>query len=131
MLSVPEYAKVVELPTSRFWIEESGIVCVVSRKAAPQTIEQAQSALEIFRKHMPAEKVCLLIDVTNTTESKREVRELAAKAFPEMFTAIAMVSASALGRMLANLFFNLKSQPYPVKMFDSEVQARAWLKNYR
>ena len=131
MLSVPEFANVIELPTSRFWIEESGIVCVVSRKAEPQTIEQARSALEIFRSHMKTGKVCLLIDVTNTTESKREVREFAAKAFPEMFKAIAMVSASALGRMLANLFFNLKSQPYPVKMFESELQARAWLKNYR
>jgi hypothetical protein len=131
MLSVPEYAKIIELPTSRFWIEDSGIVCVVSRKGEPQTIEQAKSSLEIFRSHMPTEKVCLLIDVTNTTESKREVREIASKAFPEMFTAIAMVSASALGRMLANLFFNLKSQPYPVKMFESEVQARAWLKMYK
>ena len=79
----------------------------------------------------PPGVVPTVIDVTNTRENKREVRELASNAFPEMFTAIAMVSASALGRMLANLFFNLKSQPYPVKMFESEVQARAWLKNYR
>lgn len=131
MLSVPENANVVELPTSSFWVEDSGIVCVLSKKAEPQTMEEARRSVEVFRSHFPDEKVCVIIDVTHTTERTREVREYAAEVFPEMFKAIAMVSASALGRMLANLFFNLKSQPYPVKMFDSEAEARAWIKKYQ
>jgi hypothetical protein len=130
MLSIPEHARIIDLPTSRIWREDSGIVCVVSKKVEPQTVEQAREAIKLFRDYIGSEKVCMLIDVTNSSESSREVREFVAEEFPKLVKAIAMVSNSALGKMLANLFFNLKSQPYPVKMFNDETEARIWLKNY-
>ena len=129
MLSIPDDAHVIELPTSRLWREQSGIVCVVSKKAN-QTVEEAKKAIETFRSHLGAEKVCMLIDVTDTSESSRDVREYAAQELPKIVKAVAMVSGSVLGKMLANLFFNLKTQPYPVKMFNDESQARAWLKKF-
>jgi len=49
---------------------------------------------------------------------------------PRYIKAIAMVSDSALGKMLANLFFTLKKQPYPTKMFTNEQDAKEWLMQY-
>ncbi len=130
MLSIPDDVKIIEMPASRMWFDESGIVCAISKKSKPQTLEQAKRSMEAFRSHIGSEKVCLLIDVTHATDSSREVRAYVADEFPRMIKAIAMVSRSALGKMVANLFFNLKTQPYPVKMFNDERDAKAWLKQY-
>jgi len=130
MLSVPEDSEIIELPTSRMWREDSGIVCAISKKVKSQTIEEARESVRALRDFLGDEKVCMLIDVSHSSESSRELREYAAEELPKLVKAIAMVSNSALGKMVANLFFNLKSQPYPVKMFNDENEARIWLKNY-
>lgn len=130
MFSIPEQAQLIDTPTSTAWIDETGIVCAVSKRAVPQTVEEVRANLEAFKKHVGRDKICLLIDVTHTAESSREVRAFVAQEFPKMIKAIAMVSDSALGKMLANLFFNLKSQPYPARMFNDEGEARAWLSQY-
>lgn len=130
ILTIPEHTAILELPTSRIWREDSGIVCVMSIKAKEQTVEEAKASLEAMRNYLGDEKVCMLIDVTHSSESSRELRAFAAEELPKIVKAVAMVSASALGKMIANLFFNLKSQPYPVKMFNDENEARTWLKRF-
>jgi hypothetical protein len=130
MLKIPENAEVVDTPTSIYWYDESGILYSVSKRAEPLSLEETKAILEEFRSFLRAEKVCMLIDVTNTTESSREVRDYAAAEFPKFVKAIAMISESALGKMLANLFFSLKSQPYPTRMFTNEEDAKAWLQQY-
>lgn len=126
----PKNAKVIDWETSLLWFDEDGILCSISKKAPKQTLEQVKEQLDKFMKIIGDKKVCLLIDVTNTSESTKEVRDYAAREFPKFVKAIAMISDSALGKMLANLFFTVKSQPYPVKMFNDEKEAKEWLKQY-
>lgn len=130
LISIPAYANVIDLPTSQVWREESGIVCAISKKVKPQSVEETRASVESFHKFLGPEKVCMLIDVTHSSESSRDVRAYAAEELPKMVKAPAMVSNSALGKMIANLFFNLKSQPYPIKMFNNENAARVWLNRY-
>src|SRR5687767_7735532 len=103
MLSIPEDANIIDLPTSVTWREESGLVCVISKKVKAQTIEEAKKSLEVLKDYLGPQKVCMLIDVTNTAENSREIREFAAEELPKLVKAIAMVSDSVLGKMLANL----------------------------
>lgn len=130
MLTKPTSANVMEWPTSTAWFDESGILCSISKKASSPTLEETKKVIEDFRSIIGNKKVCLLIDVTYTSESSREIREYVAEEFPKFIKAIAMVSDSALGKMLANIFFTLKSQPYPTKMFTDETEAKNWLKQY-
>lgn len=130
MMKAPENVKVYDSPTSIYWFDKDNVLYSVSKKVPAQSLEEAKKTLEDFKKTLPQEKVCMLLDVTNSTETKREVREWAAEEFPKMVKAIAMVSDSALGKMLANLFFSLKAQPYPTKMFNDEKAAREWLNQY-
>lgn len=131
MLSLPDRTKILELPDSSVWFDESGILCCISKKrTGDQTLEQAMETMAEFRRIIGPEKVCLLIDVTYSTENSREVRAYASQELPKVVKAIAMVSSSALGKMVANLFFYLKAQPYPAKMFNNEKDARAWLEKY-
>jgi hypothetical protein len=87
--------------------------------------------MEMLQRYLGyKKKVCMLLDVTHSSETTREVRDFAAEELPKITKAIAMVSGSALGKVLANLFFLLKSHPYPVKYFTDETEARVWLRQY-
>jgi hypothetical protein len=126
----PKNAKITEFPTSTCWFDEDGILYSISKKAPPQSMEETVKVVEDFKKMLGGKKVCMLADVTYSAESTKEVRDYAAKIFPDFIKAIAMISKSALGKMLANLFFTLKEQPYPTKMFNDEEEARQWLKQF-
>ena len=44
--------------------------------------------------------------------------------------AMAIISASPLGRMVANLFFGFKPPVYPVKFCATQEEAKEWIKQY-
>jgi hypothetical protein len=129
-MEIPNNVSVTETETSAFWLDQNGILCVVSKKGPPQTIDDIKITLAKLYSVLNGKKACMLIDVSNSGESTKEVRDFAAEEFPKFVKAIALVSSSELGRMLANLFFNIKQQPYPTKMFTDETEAREWLRQY-
>ncbi len=122
--------KVYDWPTSTFWFDENGILCSISKKTPPQTLEEVKKNVKDFKEVIGEKKICMLIDVTNSGESTKEVRDYVSIEFPKFVKAIAMISKSALGKMLANLFFSIKSPPYPAKMFNDETEAIEWLKKF-
>lgn len=122
--------KSTNFPHQPFGLMKKGSCGQFQKKSPPQTIDQARESIVRLKEITNNMKVCMLIDVTHTNESSRELRDYAAEELPKLVKAIAMVSSSALGKMLANLFFSLKSQPYPVKMFNNEKEALAWLRQY-
>lgn len=126
----PENAEIFEMPTSTMWFDENGILCSIAKKVPQQTVEEAKRAMEEFRKITGGEKVCLLSDSTDSPPADKELRDYAAEAIPEVVKAVAIMSRSAVGKMAANLFFSIKKQPYPVKMFNDEAEAKEWLKQY-
>lgn len=126
----PENAKIIELPNSIIWFDENGILCSIAKKIPQQTIEEAKKTMEELRKITGGKKVCLLSDSTDSPPANKEMRDYAAEAIPEVTKAVAIISRSAVGKMAANLFFSIKKQPYPVKMFNDEIEAKEWLKQY-
>jgi len=130
MLNIPKNVKVKEWGTSTTWFDEEGILYSVSKKGTQHTLEETKKRFEEFKALIGNNKICMLIDVTNTNESTREIRNYAAEELPKIVKAIAMVSTSAVGKMLANLFFTLKTQPYPTKMFNNEAEAKKWLQQF-
>ncbi len=126
----PENAKLFEFPTSIMWFDENGILCSIAKKVPQQTIEETKILLEEFRKITGGKKVCLLSDSTDSTPVNKEMRDYLAEVLPEIVSAIAIISRSAVGKIVANLFFSIKKQPYPVKMFVDEAPAKEWLKQY-
>ena len=126
----PKDAKIIDFPTSIIWFDEHGILCSVAKKVSPQTVEEAKQTMEKFRKLTGGKKICLLSDSTDSPPSNKEMRDYAAEVIPEIAKAVAVISRSAVGKMAANLFFSIKKQPYPVKMFNEENEAKEWLKQY-
>ena len=64
------------------------------------------------------------------SQSPKEIRDYVNAQFPNIALAVALISKTPLGRMNANLFFKLKKNPYPTRMFDNEDEAKEWLKQY-
>ena len=126
----PSNTQVFEFSTSLMWWDESGILCSVSKKVPQQTLEEARKTMIEFKKITAGKKVCLLSDSTDASPANKEMRDYAAEVIPEIVKAIAIISRSALGKMAANLFFAIKKQPYPMKMFNHETEAKEWLKQY-
>jgi hypothetical protein len=126
----PKNAKVIEFPASTMWFDDNGILCSIAKKVPPQTIEEAKKTMVEFLKITGGKKVCMLSDNTDSPPVNKEMRDYAAEVIPEIAKAIAVLSGSAVGKMAANLFFILKKQPYPVKFFDNEEEAKQWLKQY-
>lgn len=130
-MTPPENATVHEWPGSVFWFDEEGILCSIQRNAPQQTLDEAKLQLAAFVEITGGKKVCVLTDSTNGNPvQSKEMRDYAAEVLPDIIKAIAIVSRSALGKMVANLFFAIKSQPYPIKFFNTEQEAKQWLKQY-
>ncbi len=130
ILTPPAGAAITHTPTSIYWFDGDGILCSITKKAPAPTLEQTKHQLEEFNKIARGRKFCMLLDVTHTVPSAKAVREYAAVELPKLVLAMAMISASPMGRMLANLFFAIKPPSYPCKMFSTENQAKEWLQQY-
>ena len=130
IMQQPVDAKVFDTKTGISWFDKDGILYSISKKVPPLNIEETIQITEDFKKMLNGKKVCMLVDVTNSSESNKETRDYAAQEFPKIVKAIAMVSKSAVGKVLANIFFRIKEQPYPVKMFNTVEEAKQWLIQY-
>jgi hypothetical protein len=122
-------ATVFEGELAFFWFDASGILCALS-KDTPRTLERQQKNY-VFVKHITGnKKVCLLADTSKTARQDRATREYMAEELPHLFIAIAVISAAIPATFFINLFLALKQQPIPIKFFNSEEKAKAWLKTY-
>ena len=126
----PSGYKVVETPTSTYWIDSEGILCVISKKANEVDLETRKKNFNEFRSVTGNKKMCMLIDITNSAPVTRETRNFNAKELPRAFKAIAFVCRSPLAKMLAHLFLGFNSDNLPTKIFSREAEAREWLRQY-
>lgn len=129
-MEIPADVEKVEFATSIAWVDKDGILCSISKKVPAPSIEESKKELELFKKHFGDKKHCMLLDITNSAPTSKEARDWGAIELAKLIKALAMISNSALGKMVANLFFGLKPPPYPTKMFTNEKEAKEWLKQY-
>ena len=120
--------KVVESPTSTYWFDTSGILCVVLKPNAIN-IDERKKLMNEFRQEHNNKIYCGLVDISLFTTQDKELRRFNAQELPHIFKAIAFISPSALGNMAANIYLGL-SKAVPFQTFQTEEKAREWLKRY-
>ncbi len=126
----PVDAKLMKCETHFFWYDENGILCAKNYKGKIPDLNTISETVEFFKDKLNGEKACILLDFTNFTETTKEIREYINNEFPKIAKAVAMISKNPLGRMMANIFFSIRKQPYPSKLFENEKEATEWLKQY-
>lgn len=128
IITPPTDKKLIELETATLWFDESGILYSISKKTKLQTLADTRRNMAIFKELIGDRKVCLLADITNSSESSKDAREYAAVELPLFIKAAAMISNASFSNMMSNLFFIIKAQSYPTRMFNDETRAKEWLK---
>ncbi len=130
MIEPPTNAKLIKFSKHLFWYDNDGILCGKSLAGESSELKDIKEFMEYFITTLNGTKICILVDFSNVSTSNKEIREYVNNEFPKITKSLAMISKTPLGRMMANLFFNLKKQPYPTKMFEDELRAKGWLKKF-
>jgi hypothetical protein len=97
-------------------------------KPTPRTLNRQKANYELLKRITNNKRVCLLADTTHAAAQDKETRDYSVKEMPNVFKAMAIVSASYFGRFISYIFLRLKKQPIPIQVFAAEKEAQVWLK---
>jgi hypothetical protein len=112
-----------------YWFDNDGILISVSKKIK-RTLENTTANFTLVKQITKNKKVPLLIYLTKSAVPSKQTRKFVAEVLPTVYTAMAMVSKSRIGKMVINVLFKLKPPPIPMKTFASDKEAKQWLKQY-
>jgi hypothetical protein len=120
-----------ELRTSRLWTDADGILRCEARENVDQTLEDAKAQIALHRRDMAAKPRPILVDIRKARSVSREARAYyAGYASAEIYSAAGFIVESPLSRALGNFFLGLNKPMYPTRLFTSEEEALAWLRQY-
>lgn len=130
MIDDPDTINFQDWPASQAWFDKTGILCMTYKKGVKRSMEETRITFDGLQRLAAGKKVCILADVTQASESSKEIRDFSAARLPLFVKAIALVSSSPVGRMIANLLIGTNQLSYHIKVFGSEQEAKQWLKAY-
>lgn len=131
-MEIPKGATLYEHPLASYWMDSDGIWYAVS-KETPRTLEMMRDNVAFLKKIFENKRVCLIADASKVSPYDKETRNYLAKELNNLYKAMAIISTSSIGRMVANTFILshlLNPLPVPMKMFKNEKEAKEWLREY-
>ena len=134
LFAIPENRKVAILSNSVIWFEDDGYL--YSRfKDEPfvqATREQMEDDMRIFLQFVGDKKVLIIAESHPRAESPaKNDRDFISEKLNQVTLAMAIMTPSAISRMVVNLFFLFKPPAFPMKMFQSVSDAKKWLQGVK
>ena len=127
---VVDKVQVVRAAGGPIMLKES-IIRISVEQEAEYTLEMAYEVVDIIDKLRKGNRLPLLVDFTNVYSMSRPIRQYYSS--PELsakVSAVAIVSSSAIGRVVGNFFLGLNKPLVPTRLIASEEEALNWLKRY-
>lgn len=126
-VQLPENA--VEVSSAYMWRNTNGIFVAIYK---PQAVHDRDTALECIAHTVALNDdvmpELLLIDLTDIRSMSRDAREeYKTSSADENVKAIALVTESVVGRMIANFFLSFNKAKAPIKLFNNYNAAEKWL----
>lgn len=125
----PLDAEIFETEINTMWFEESGILCSIE-KPVTLTVENFSTAFAVMQRITKGKRFCLMNDLQTVSAPDKEVRDLITRLMLTAVIAQALITPSMFSKMIANIYLALKKQPFPIRMFNTEREARVWLKQF-
>lgn len=125
-MKTPDNTPLYETELGTYWFGEDGILYCLS-KSPVRTMENVKANIETIKRISNGKKPCLLIQISNSGKPDKATRDYVAGQLPHVYTAMAMVVSSALGKLIMNLIFGLSKPGIPMKTFSDEKKAKEWL----
>ena len=107
-----------------------GVLRYVCAEGAVITVTDADEQIAEAARLTDGRKVPWLVDYRRIEHADHDARSRFAT--PEaagLTSAMAILVGSTVGRLLGEFFARIQRPPYPVRLFDSEGEALAWLRN--
>ena len=111
--------------------EEDGIFRFAYSLKAEVALDDAKENIAAQSKLVKEKKLPGLIDMTEVKSVNREARAYyASEEAVKLCSAIAILIATPISRVIGNLFLGLNTPPFPTKLFTSKAEAVEWLKGF-
>lgn len=112
-------------------MQEENIIRFQCSPRAELNLEDAMANTEACRKSAEFRRLPLLVDMTQISGINKQARDYhSSDESSGYFSAVALLVKSPLSRMIGNFFSGLNKPNYPMRMFNSEEQALAWLRTF-
>ena len=125
----PKNIKLFKGELATFWFDDTGML-YANANGIPRTMENQKKNYDFIREISNNKKVYILTDTTTSSPLDKKIRIYVEKEVTTVFKAMAIISHSPLGKMIANSFLMIHSPFIPVKLFSGEKEAKEWLEKY-
>jgi hypothetical protein len=123
-------AGVITHPKFRMQLRPDGIVHLVVASRTVITLEDAIGAVAAVTQLTGGRRSPLLVDAHDAGQMDRAGRRLELSSEEKVVSAVAVIVGTPLSRMMGNLFINVSKPQMPVRLFDDEASALAWLQTF-
>ena len=123
------YSDVITHPKFRMWLRPDGTVQVVWVPRTTALLEDATATLEAMAQLTGGRRRPLLVDMRDTGPQDRRTRaEWSSRS--DLQSAVALIVGTPLSRMMGNLLLRVTKPPFPIRLYDNEASAVAWLQKF-
>jgi hypothetical protein len=129
-MNIPENIELFEGELATYWFLDNGILASKS-KSPVRTLKNTSETFDMIKRITNNNKVCLLVYLCPSPVPDKATRDYVAKELPNVYRAMAMVTTSALGKLVMNMVFSFKPPTIPMRTFSKDVDAIEWLKKYQ
>lgn len=125
----PAGKELFETEISTYWMGDDGILYSTS-KPPRRTIENTSENFATVRRVTNNKKTPLLTYLGMSSKPDKATRDFVAQELPKVYTAMAIVSPSPLGKIVMNIIFSMNAPTIPMKTFSNDSDAKEWLKHH-
>ena len=118
-----------ETRTAHLWLGDDDVLRAVFKQGAVENLDEAKENVDVAAKLIGDRKVPVLIDMSGMKEISQAARGYYAGDKPASYSiAQALITRSPISRLIGNFFLGLNKPRHPVRLFTSEQEAMAWLR---
>ena len=114
----------------RLWLRPDGLCEIAWEPHVPSGLEDAIASIEAMSALTGGRPAPLLVHTTDAGPQDRAARMEYVRR-QGIVSAVALVVGNPLSRMMATFFINVSRPEVPIRLFEDEAVAIAWLKEHR
>ena len=121
----------IDTRTAVFLLDDNGVLRITSKGMSQETLADAQENLDAVHRLVKDRRLPILADIRGARFTDAKWRGFYSREEnKKLATAVAMLVASPISRVIGSLFVGFNKLPVPIKIFTSESEALDWLKNF-
>ena len=117
----------VSHPKFQMWVGPDGVVQMTWASKAVIGLEDAVAAIAAMRELTGGRRSPLAVNLHDSGSPSRPAR-VEFTSHEDLVSDVALIVGTPLSRVMGNFFLRVTRPPFPVRLFDDEASALAWLR---